>query len=226
MKNIRKIAFLVLLASLPALAGAQKTYKLGDYYPDPDNSSTAIGIVFWLDSTGTSGKMVSLDEAGGIRWGESDVEEYKTIPEVADPDKGEQATRGIFANKLSYEHFATKYASFNWVLAKNGGDPAGMWYLPSRNELKALYAYYCGMPDVDWGDNKPFPGYDSPEAESGRKTFNDKVSAAGGTPIAGSWHLTSNEFPPRNAWYVSMFDGTTWHNYKDYYNHVRAIAKF
>lgn len=72
-----------------------KTSRIGDYYPDPANPATAIGVVFSVSSDGKSGKIVGLDEAvknwgdaqawatsqtaGGRTWQCPDIEELKAL---------------------------------------------------------------------------------------------------------------------------------------------------
>lgn len=47
-----------------------KTSRIGDYYPDPANPATAIGVVFSVSSDGKTGKILGLNEAVK-EWGDA-----------------------------------------------------------------------------------------------------------------------------------------------------------
>ena len=68
MKN-RIFTLLLSISALFAVGCEQETdapkYRVGDYYTDGFKE----GIIFWLDSSGLSGKIVSLTEANpGLAW--------------------------------------------------------------------------------------------------------------------------------------------------------------
>jgi len=97
-------------------------YKVGDFYPNPGDPSTAIGVVFQISGTpsGTHGKIVSIDECRGIAWSTEHVE-----TECNSKSDGKLNTDWIKANKD-----LDNYPAFKWCIEKGEG-----WYLPSYDEV-------------------------------------------------------------------------------------------
>ena len=100
-------------------------YKTGDFYPNPNNPKTAIGIVYWLKpgTGGKEGKIISLDTTMKS-WGDSD-----------NRNLGTSISTGIINWTIVIENDPTlaKYPAFKWCMDKGTG-----WYLPSRYELHIL----------------------------------------------------------------------------------------
>jgi|GEM_PF-6933430 len=103
------------------------TYKTGDLYPDPDDPSTAIGVVFQINGSlyPQHGKIVSLDEIMGIAWS---TENVATGTESV--DDGKENT-----DKIKNNMDLNKYPAFKWCVDKGDG-----WYLPAYNELMAIHS--------------------------------------------------------------------------------------
>lgn len=97
-----------------------KAYNVGDYYPDADDSSTAVGVVFKITNGGVHGKVISLDETTA-QW--STVNHYFTINDYND---GAANTKII----MEQAEADTKYPAAAWCVAKGVG-----WYLPAKAEL-------------------------------------------------------------------------------------------
>ena len=97
-----------------------KAYNVGDYYPDADDSSTAVGGVFKITNGGVHGKVISLDETTA-QW--STVNHYFTINDYND---GAANTKII----MEQAEADTKYPAAAWCVAKGVG-----WYLPAKGEL-------------------------------------------------------------------------------------------
>lgn len=97
-----------------------KAYNVGDYYPDADDSSTAVGVVFKITNRGVHGKVISLDETTA-QW--STVNHYFTINDYND---GAANTKII----MEQAEADTKYPAAAWCVAKGVG-----WYLPAKGEL-------------------------------------------------------------------------------------------
>lgn len=97
-----------------------KDYNVGDYYPDADDSSTAVGVVFKITNGGVHGKVISLDETTA-QW--STVNHYFTINDYND---GAANTKII----MEQAEADTKYPAAAWCVAKGVG-----WYLPAKGEL-------------------------------------------------------------------------------------------
>lgn len=110
--------------SIPVAKPVEKTWKVGDYY----NVNGKEGVVFWIDKTGTHGKIVSLDQAK-VQW--CTTEEFKKEIKGIAVDK-----RDGINNLLSIQNICnwrSKYPAFAWC-ADHGDD----WYLPAIEELDAL----------------------------------------------------------------------------------------
>ena len=100
-------------------------YKTGDFYPNPNNPETAVGIVYWLKpgTNGKEGKIVSYDSA--IRnWGDSNNENLKT-----------SISTGIINWEIiiNVDPSLENFPAFKWCRDKGEG-----WFLPSRYELHVL----------------------------------------------------------------------------------------
>lgn len=98
-----------------------KAYNVGDYYPDADDSSTAVGIVFQTTNGGVHGKVISLDETTA-QW--STVNHDFTADDYND---GAANTKII----MEQAEADTKYPAAAWCVAKGIG-----WYLPAMGELQ------------------------------------------------------------------------------------------
>ena len=104
-------------------------YKIGDYYPDPANSATAIGVVFSISNGSKNGKIVSLDEGQNLQWST----ESCVTGAISDFD-GEANTNAIKEYKQNNPTSTVTFPAFAWCINKGA-----RWYLPSKNELVELY---------------------------------------------------------------------------------------
>lgn len=102
----------------------ERTYKIGDYYPIADDPLSAIGVVFYTTDDGTHGKIISLDEIIGLKWGPLMVTGTRS--------RILGTNNQIIIQRQA--HSIAEYEAFNWCLSK-GKD----WYLPAINELVAIY---------------------------------------------------------------------------------------
>ncbi|MBF0577669.1 fimbrillin family protein [Dysgonomonas sp. GY617] len=106
-------------------AVSERIYKVGDYYPIPDDPLSAIGVVFSIiDNKGVHGKMVSLDEAIDLEWGPFFETGAKSRISGA-------SNKVILSKKVSS---LSQYKALSWCLNKGKG-----WYLPAINELFMIY---------------------------------------------------------------------------------------
>ena len=112
----------------------ERTYNLGDYYPNPYDSLTAIGVVYWLSpgSNGTSGKIISFDTSEKA-WSTNNTKTVRAVSIVS----GIANTNVVFAEDSTLEIFP----AFKWCADKGDG-----WYLPGRYELHVLRE--------QWGNSK------------------------------------------------------------------------
>ena len=100
-------------------------YKTGDFYPNPNNPKTAIGVVYWLKpgTDGREGKIVSYDSAMR-NWGNSNNKKL-----------GTSISTGIINWDIiiKWDPSLDYFPAFKWCRDKGDG-----WYLPSRYELHIL----------------------------------------------------------------------------------------
>lgn len=205
----------------PAIPGTAETltqYKVGDYYPAPANSSTAIGVVFWLDPdawgydssgtpTGSFGKIVSLNQQNSLQWGDNNIDEQAAgVEGIRDTSDGYQGTFNLISKRKEQPDFSTTYGAFYWIYQKNANDVNGIWYMPAIDELKVLYNI--------------------------QGTINPKITSAGGVAVYYYYYLSSSEYASNGAYILNMEDGTVYSNpnfmSKGYGSdrYVRAVARF
>ena len=101
-------------------------YKIGDFYPNPNNPKVVVGIVYWLKpgTGGKEGKIVSYD-SGWRNWGGFGNEGMNT-----------SISTGIinWDIVIRWDPSLEWFPAFKWCLDKGEG-----WYLPSRYELHTMY---------------------------------------------------------------------------------------
>ena len=101
----------------------KSTYKVGDYYDD----GTKQGVVFYVDSSGKRGKIVSLDQVEK-QWCTDEQYDKSIVVGASSKSDGKANTDKVMSRSDSAQHPA-----FEWCRAK-GKD----WYLPAIDELKLL----------------------------------------------------------------------------------------
>ena len=101
-------------------------YRIGDYYPNPSDPPTAIGVVYWisLGSQGRSGKVISLDTSEQV-WSTNNSREAMAS----------SAINGLINTGVvgTWDKTLLNYPAFHWCVSKGEG-----WYLPARYELHIL----------------------------------------------------------------------------------------
>ncbi|MDL2300010.1 fimbrillin family protein, partial [Bacteroides sp. OttesenSCG-928-E20] len=193
--NVHK--YEVTLSGPPATVA--QSYNVGDVYPHPD---AAEGIVFYTTPNGYHGLVLSLDEGEKLQFYTSSV-----TTKIVDSDNGLANTCAFYALNPGF----TNYSAFAWVHTKNGGGTTnyyngfvGTWYLPAANELKKLAAAYSGLVYENiagtWTSSS-MPGWDSEACIAARAAFNDKLTAAGGTPLEDKNYWSSSETPSSSSQY-------------------------
>lgn len=165
----------VLSLSVP-LSAQTRTYKVGDYYPDPDVNlsepsevSKVEGIVFEVNADGTHGKIFSLKEGSGLKWSTVGGADY-----TDDEDNG-MANLDIL--QVLEPDFET-YPAFIWCAALGEG-----WYIPAINELVVLREA--------WG-----------RTSAKKKELNRKIKAAGGDALSNAFYVKAKDADV-SAYYVS-----------------------
>ena len=100
-------------------------YKTGDFYPNPNNPKTAIGVIYWLKpgTGGKEGKLISSDSQWR-NWGDSNEENLNT-----------SISTGIINWDIVINRNPSldNFPAFKWCMDKGEG-----WYLLSRYELHVM----------------------------------------------------------------------------------------
>ncbi len=112
-----------LSAMVAAGWGRDGVYQVGDYYNRGENE----GVVFWVDETGTHGKIISLDQAE-LQWC-TDEQFAQSIPTKATSDTDGMKNTNKIMRRSDYK----EYPAFTWC--RNKGEE---WYLPATAELMLL----------------------------------------------------------------------------------------
>ena len=100
-------------------------YKVGDYY----NENGKKGVVFYIEASGTHGKIVSLTESGNaLQWLSNEIEQTKLIGANSETDG---AYNMSVVKKIS--NWQSKYPAFKWCADLGEG-----WYLPAIEELRVF----------------------------------------------------------------------------------------
>ena len=180
---------------------ARKTYKVGDYY----NDGTKEGVVFEVSADGQHGKIVSMTQSSEcLDWSSDEVEVQRLIG-AASKSNGDYN----MAKVKTVANWQSKYPAFKWCADLGEG-----WYLPSIEELKkftlddAIYdAVNCTL-----------------TSKGGEKLINR------GDQLRWYWSSTESgyQWPSGEfcAWYVNMYGGYTFYDYKHYNYYVRAVSAF
>jgi len=181
-------------------------YAVGDVYP---HIGPAMGIVYWLEpgTDGKHGKAVSLDQTK-IAWSSN-----SSTTGATDQNNGRSNMRTIYDLDSDF----SGYPAFAWVHGKNAStenysdiDAKGIWYLPSKEGLKALFAGFSGKvyeEITEWNDFNSMPGQNDESAKDARAAFNDKLVAAGGTAFSEIFYWSSSESDSSYAWIVKFNNG-------------------
>lgn len=150
------------------------SYKVGDYYPDPNVDvtdaeavKTVEGIVFSVTDEGAHGKILSLVESCGLKWNTTGAGDA-----TLDEDDGAVNWDTIKAKDASFSN----YPAFAWCASLGDG-----WYIPAINELITLR--------TAWGTTL---------AE--KTAFNNRISAVGGEQLKSSALVGSSA---KSAYYYS-----------------------
>lgn len=124
--------------------GERIKYKVGDYFPYPDDAGSAVGVVYQItDGTGYSGSVVSLTEGQEVWWRSgSDGFYLATTSQTNGMANYNAALTWVSAN--SSRNLIRDLPAMGWCYAygiQQGED--GLWYLPAIEELMALRNSYA-----------------------------------------------------------------------------------
>lgn len=208
----------------------EHSYQVGDVYPF---TGTPLGIVFETTNGGKNGKVISLQEKQA-RWGAS-KDEFADIPTIRDVNEGKTATQNLLEKRKSAGNFIGDYATFHWLLnTANESNVYGEWYMPAKNELKALIASMSGLSygqvENTWTDGNSMPNFTTQACVDARADFNGKIKGAGGTElnITNGQYWSTTEVDATFVWSVHLETGKI-HGTKrkdDAWGRLRPIMQF
>lgn len=159
-----------------------KTYNLGDYY----ESGAVKGVVYYVNSTGEHGRIVSLEE-WEAQWqiDHGFAVEAQTIFQM---DAGTGYYNWQFITGVP--DWKSRFPAFACCNRLNSASVIG-WYLPTLRDLEQLYAAFNG--DASESVN-----------QGNRDLFNQVLTGHGGTALSGSIYWSSTEMGPQHT-YVCNF---------------------
>ncbi|MFT4168882.1 MAG: fimbrillin family protein [Dysgonomonas sp.] len=160
-------------------------YAVGDVYP---HIGPAVGIVYTISDGGKHGKVLGLDEGTGLNWND-----------WAGNNGASNMTNGIPNMKAMYDITSgggwRPFQAYEWVHNHNNSAETysdsyakGVWYLPAKDELSALYLAYDTF---------------------GKTAFNNRLTTARGTELGNNWYWSSSEYDDNSAWLVMLGSGNT-----------------
>ena len=193
-------------------------YSIGDIY----NENGVLGLVYKISNGGTHGMIVSFKDTACV---------WSTEYAVTGCTQNDGLSNMNIIKQMPQWEF--RYPAFKWCDDFNIGGITG-WYLPSIEEMKDLYAGYCGL--------STYPGVES-DAPTVYKTFRDEFDASlvryGGNAINASryWSSSDNSSGYSEgafAWYQNFSTGyqyisdgiTDYGSLKSGVNRVRAVRAF
>ncbi len=104
-------------------------YEVGDLY----NAGGLVGVVFQVDSTGYSGKIVSLTEGSEVWTGDK----YEVVRAIGAADLTDGEPNMALVQQVP--GWQEKYPAFAWCTAQGEG-----WYLPAAEELNCMITQRVG----------------------------------------------------------------------------------
>ena len=161
---MKQIILFVLMAcfAVPSIA---QTYKVGDFYPDPNvnlDDADAVakidGVVFVVSEDGKHGTIFGLKEGKKLKWSLTGDVDY-----TDDQEDGMSNFNTIRAQEPDFY----SYPAFAWCASLGEG-----WYIPAINELVALRE--------TWG-----------MTQAKRRALNARIQKAGGDPLQQSVFVSS-----------------------------------
>ncbi|MBO5813661.1 MAG: DUF1566 domain-containing protein, partial [Alistipes sp.] len=176
-----------------------RTYKVGDYY----NENGKQGVVFWVDSSGKHGKIVSLTESPSKLLWSSDSNERKRLIGADDKYNGANNMRKV---KQIYG-WESKYPAFKWCADLGEG-----WYLPAIEELK-IFALNASVHDA----------VNQTLASKGKKLANKGDHYYYWSSTEYNYQHSTGEF---RAWYIHLNLGSAISNLKCGNSYARAVSAF
>lgn len=185
----------------PAVA---QSYKVGDYY----NDGTLEGVVFEVDASGKSGKIVGLTQPTEMfrPWcdDEGDQKRFINATDKYDGRKNHEVVEAI-------ADWQTKYPMFAWCRQLGAG-----WYLPAIEELKAFTLNRSTHAAV----NRTLKA----KGATPLADHSDSSSWYWSSTESAEYEKAVDEYSAHHVWMNQNYATTSYKSYP--YFGVRAIARF
>ena len=160
------------------------------------------GIIFWLDSTGEHGLIVSLKDLSKEQiW--SNVLTQEIGSEAAGSRVGGNKNPSSITNQGGHSESAAKLC-LDYTNQDTGTGTFSDWYLPGIEEMKKL-----------WGNLY--------EVE---KSISSQTGMTSMESISANMYWTSTEYNGYCAWGFNFYNGNPYNNNKFTTGHVRAVRAF
>ena len=160
------------------------TYNVGDYYPNPTDPETAVGVVYWLSpgSENRSGKALSFDTSEQA-WSDAPAQEIQAINIVTGWVNMSAA--------LAVDATLQCFPAFRWCADKGEG-----WYLPARYELHVMREQWGRNHEVIDRALAAVGG----ELLSGEDIYLSSSESRGNDPAgdAATYNFSTKEWPPHS----------------------------
>ena len=180
--------------------GRNGVYKVGDYY----NVNGKEGVVFYVDTSGRHGKIVSMTQSSKVlQWSSSYSEQEKLIRASSKTD-GAANMRAV----RQRPNWRADYPAFAWCARLGAG-----WYLPAIEELELFTA----NDSVHDAVNRTLA------AKGGTKLPNKGDDQGYWSSTEDDDRISDGTFGPR---LVYMINGDTYYSFKDGHYYVRAVSAF
>lgn len=226
-----------------SLTVALKAPKVGNYlFSDGTweqgavvEGKTCVGMIYYINADGRTGKAVSLDEGEQLSWSKASV----AIPAATDVMDGAANCAEI----AKIPDWASGFQAANWCVSKSNENLK--WYLPAVDEMRQLFAASCGLvwveKDADeskgqvnnWTgnsvtmvnkDGKP----DTNPYPDARAAFNANLAKAKGVALSADKYWTSTMMSNDLVNFLSFEGGYSNGQPKQYFHvcRTRAITSF
>lgn len=196
---------------------------------------TCVGMVFYINPDGRSGKAVSLDEGEQLSWSTTAM----AVPAANSATDG--AANCAEIEKVS--GWESGFAAAAWCRQKSTDNL--QWYLPAVDEMRQLFAASCGLTWVEsgadaskgqvnnWTGNSVTMVYKDGQPDidpypEARAAFNASLAKAGGKALSADKYWTSTMMSSDLVNFLSWEGGYSNGQPKQYYHvcRTRAITAF
>lgn len=225
------------------LTVAQKAPKVGNYlFSDGTweqgavvEGKTCVGMIYYINADGRTGKAVSLDEGEQLSWSKATV----GVPAANNVIDGAANCTEI----AKEPDWASGFQAANWCVSKSNENLK--WYLPAVDEMRQLFAATCGLTWVEkdadtskgqvnnWTGNSVTMVYKDGQPDinpypEARAAFNANLAKAKGVALSADKYWTSTMMSNDLVNFFS-FEGCYSNGQPKQYFHVcrtRAITSF